>query len=86
MNTEKSKPIRKSWGQPGSHVTRKTEACVFDAGGRRPVVVSIYPDGLIGLRLFKRRREEFVFASDIYRQAVVARVAAARAAKKKGHQ
>lgn len=74
---------RKAWGQPGSKVVRKTGATIFSGGARRPIVVAVYPDGIIGLRLLRHKREEFVDASDIYRQAVVSRVAAERAAKRK---
>jgi len=75
--------MRKSWGSSGSRVVRKTSASVFSAGKRRPVVVAVYPDGIIGLRLLRSRREEFVDAASVYREAVFARVAAERAAKRK---
>jgi hypothetical protein len=77
-----AKRKRPSWGEPGSHVTRRTTATVYSRG-QRPVLVTIYPDGVIGLRLSKHRREEYVGASDLYRQAVTMRVAAERAAKRK---
>lgn len=73
---------RKKWGEPGSKVARKTGATVFSNGGRRPIIVAVYPDGIIGLRLLRHKREEYVAASDIFRQAVVNRVAAERAAKR----
>ena len=76
--------IRKTWGDPGSKVRRATSAAVFSAGKRRPVIVTIYPDGIIGLRLARSRREEFVDAASEYRRAVLLRVAAERAAKRKG--
>lgn len=76
------KAQRPKWGQPGSHVTRRTDATVFSRG-RRPVIVTIYPTGEIGLRLNRTRREEYVNAADIYRQAVTARVAFERAQRKK---
>lgn len=73
---------RPSWGEPGSRVTRRTGAIVFSRGSRN-VIVSIYPDGVIGLRLSKHRREEYVSASDTYRQAVANRVRNEREAKRK---
>jgi hypothetical protein len=69
---------RKAWGTPGSKVTRK--------GRRRPVIVTVYPDGIIGLRLSKQRREEYVDAASTYRGAVVQRVANEKAAKKKARK
>lgn len=76
---------RPSWGDPGSHVTRRTSATVYSRGSRN-VIVTIYPDGVIGLRLSKHRREEFVAASDLYRQAVTSRVRAEREAKRKARK
>lgn len=64
-------------------VRRRTAASVFSSGSRRPVVVTIYPDGVIGLRLHKTRREETMLADVIYRQAVVERVAYERRQKRK---
>lgn len=72
MTTLATKPVR-----------RRTAASVFSSGSRRPVIVTIYPDGLIGLRLHKQRREEVVPADVVYREAVVARVAFERAQKRK---
>jgi len=77
---------RKKWGDPGSKVTRATSARLFSAGKNRPVVVTLYPDGLIGLRLSRYRKEEYVNASDMYRQALWARVAMEKAAKKKARK
>jgi hypothetical protein len=77
------KAPRKKWGDPGSKVARKTEARVFSQGAPRTVIVAIYPDGVIGLRLSKHRREEFVHASDVYRQAVMQRMVNERLAKRK---
>ena len=84
MTTKAPRPPRKKWGDPGSKVTRATSAKLFSAGQHRPVIVTLYPDGIIGLRLSRYRKEEYVNAPDIYRQAVMARVAAERAAKRKG--
>ena len=74
---------RKKWGDPGSKVARKTAARVFSQGAARPVIVALYPDGVIGLRLSKHRREEYVNAADIYRQAALTRMSLARMAKRK---
>lgn len=80
-DTTTTKKKRPSWGDPGSRVVRKTSALVYSRGSRQ-VIVAIYPDGIIGLRLSKHRREEFVSASDTYRRAVTTRVALERATKR----
>ena len=77
------KPRRPKWGDPGSKVRRTTTARVFSSGASRPVIVSIYPDGVVGFRLSRNRKEEFCYADDLYRQAVMTRKANERAAKKK---
>lgn len=73
---------RVKWGAPGSRVSRKTSAVVRDRGARR-VIVTIYPDGIIGLRPERTRREEAVDAGWAWYAAVKARVAAEKAAKRK---
>ena len=78
-----TKRKRPQWGDRDSKCRRKTTAAVFSSGAQRPLYVTIYPDGLIGLRLSKHRREEYADAASIYRQAVISRVAAERAARKK---
>lgn len=84
MTDETSKKARRpKWGEPGSRVIRRTQATVFSAGARRPVIVCVYPDGVIGLRLNKQRREEFALADDIYREACAARVRFEREKKRK---
>jgi hypothetical protein len=80
-----TKKVRKKWGEPGSKVGRVTDARVYSRGYRE-VAVTIYPDGQIGLRLKGTRKQEYVNAADIYRQAVQARVVAERAAKKKARK
>jgi len=64
-------------------VRRRTAATVFASGQRRPVIVTVYPDGLIGLRLHRQRREEVLCADVAYKQAVSERVAYERARKRK---
>jgi hypothetical protein len=76
------KPKRPKWGEPGSHTTRRTSASVFSRGARRAVIVTVYPDGVLGLRLSRTRREELVAADTVYREAVIARVAIERAQRK----
>jgi hypothetical protein len=82
MTTNK-KPRRIPWGAPGSKVARKTSASVFSAGKRRPVVVSVFPDGVLGLRLLGTRREFFAFADSVYREAVISTKAAEREKRRK---
>lgn len=79
------KARRPRWGEPGSRVTRRTTATVYSRGSR-PVIVTIYPDGIIGLRLSKHRREEYAGAADLYRQAVTTRVRIEREAKRKARK
>ena len=74
---------RVPWGSPGSKVSRKTTATIFSAGRGRQLVVSVYPDGIIGVRQLGFRTEYFTRAEDAFRNAVVAALAAKRAAKKK---
>jgi hypothetical protein len=77
------KPVRLKWGAPGSRVTRKTDGPgVFSAGKRRPVVVSVYPDGTLGLRLLRHKREYFVSAETVYKETVLYTIAAERAKRK----
>jgi hypothetical protein len=83
ISAPKKKAKRPLWGEPGSKVKRTTEAAVHSAGKRRKIVVAIYPDGVIGTRLLGTRREYYMFADDIYRNAVTVTVAKERAAKKK---
>jgi hypothetical protein len=73
---------RVKWGNPGSRVSRKTTALVRDRGARR-IVVTLYPDGIIGLRAERTRREEVIDASWAWYEAVKARVYAAKVAKRK---
>lgn len=72
MTTVATKPVR-----------RITAATVYSAGRRRAVIVTIRPDGLIGLRLFGQRREETLCADVMYAQAVVERVVYEKRMKKK---
>lgn len=72
---------RPTWGAPGSKVTRKTNAIVRDRGARR-VIVTLYPDGTIGLRPERTRREEVVDASWLWQDTVKRRVAFERAQKR----
>lgn len=83
MDATERKPRqpRPKWGEPGSKCVRPTEARVFSRGAR-PVTVTIYPNGLIGLRLKGTRRIEYAEVADLYRQACMARVRAEREAKK----
>jgi hypothetical protein len=77
---------RVAWGKPGSKVTRRTTALVRDRGLRK-VVITVYPEGMIGLRAERTRKEEMVDAAWLWQYAVKARVTAeklAKRAKRKG--
>ena len=85
MENEKKAP-RKKWGDPGSKVTRTTTASVFSAGKRRHIAVTVYANGIIGLRLVRHRTEEYIDVVTAYRKAVWARMALERAAKRKARK
>lgn len=55
--------------------TRKTRATFRDRGKERAIIVTVYPDGTLGLRLEYQRQEETIAASTIYSIAVQRRVA-----------
>lgn len=67
---------------PRRAVKRRSNATVFSSGKRCAVIVTLYPDGLIGLRLFRHRREEFIDPAAAYREAVAYRAAIDRAKKR----
>ena len=64
-------------------VTRRSEETVREAGRLRRIVVTLYPNGTIGLRPEKTRREEILPIEAIYIIAVKARVASERAGRGK---
>jgi len=70
-NLALAKRARKSWGSPGSRVRRKTEAEVFSAGKTRNVVVTLFPNGVIGLHLLGERTMVFIEAANAYRNATM---------------
>jgi len=77
--TRLNKPIR-----------RVSDSPVREAGKLRPLVVTIYPNGTIGLRPSKTRREEIITLEAAWSLGVKQRVAreqaiqrAAKAAKRK---
>ena len=70
-------------------VSRVSKESVRDGSKWRKLVVTIYPNGTIGIRPQGTRREELSTLEGVYHSAVKARVAAARAAKlkaKKGNR
>lgn len=68
--TDTNKPVR-----------RRTEALVREQGKLRRVIVTIYPSMVLGLRLEKTRREEYLTIHAAYGLAVKARVAQERREK-----
>lgn len=68
--------------RPRRIVKRVSNATVHSAGKRRPVVVSLYPDGTLGLRLYRARRTVYVDPATVYREAVAYEAAVARAKKR----
>ena len=63
-------------------VRRKTLSTVRDRGHVRQLVVSLYPNGTVGLRPMKTRQEEIVTLDSIYSLAIKQRVAKERTEKK----
>ena len=59
-------------------VRRTTDSTVRDCGKVRALVVTLYPNGTIGLRPQKTRREEIVTLDSVYSLAVKQRVAKER--------
>ena len=62
-------------------VTRRSSETYRDRSKLRRIVVTLYPSGVIGLRLEKTRQEESLSLSAAYEMAVRARVAFERAQK-----
>lgn len=70
-------------------VRRRTGIVRRDRGKMRPIVVTMYPAGTLGLRLLGTRREETIPIEAVYERAVKMRVAleqAERAAKRKARR
>ena len=65
---------------------KATAATVRDRGQERRIIVTVYPSGMIALRLERCKREETFDAASIYSIAVKARVMAERAAKRKARK
>ena len=67
-------------------VTRRSSETYRDRSKLRRIVITLYPTGVIGLRLEKTRQEETLPLGLAYETAVRARVAFERAqkAKRKG--
>lgn len=63
-------------------VKRRSEAFVRDRGKFRPLVVTLYPNDTIGLRLAGSRKEEVTALTSVYHLAVKQRVAKEMAEKR----
>lgn len=64
-------------------VSRVSNETIRDGGKTRNLVITLYPNGMIGLRPQGTRREETYPLEAVYFAAVKARVAAIRTAKRK---
>ena len=73
MTTRLTKPI-----------SRVSSEMVRDGSKLRELVVTVYPTGIIGIRPLGTRREEHFPIEGVYHLAIKSRLAAAKAAKKKG--
>lgn len=67
-------------------IPRRVADMVRDGGRLRRLVITVYPNGAIGLRPERTRREEIVSAGGIWQRAVKDRVMAERAAKIKARK
>lgn len=65
-------------------VRRVSNEIVRDGAKIKQLIVTMYPDGMLGLRPKGTRREEFYPFTHVYSLAIKARVADEKAAKKKG--
>ena len=63
-------------------VTRRTENEIRYGSKRRPLVITLYPGGTIGLRPSKTRREELLSVEAAYALAIKQRVAKEKTEKK----
>ena len=63
-------------------VKRRTMTCVRDRGKSRRLVVTVYPNGTLGLRPEKTRHEEIITVDSCWSLAVKQRVAKEKAEKK----
>lgn len=59
-------------------VKRETSATVRDGGRERQVIVTVYPDGTLGFRLKRTRREYCLSAAACFNRAVAQAAAAER--------
>lgn len=65
-------------------VVRLSELSIVRDGGRtKPLVITIYPSGVVGIRPHKTRREEFITLTACYDLAVKLRVRATKQEKAK---
>lgn len=79
-----ARPITKRVPQPMDDLP--VEHFVRERGRLKCLVVSLLPNGVLTLRVERSRRKEQVLLSHCYALAVRQRVAAERAAGKKGHR
>jgi hypothetical protein len=61
----------------------RSDATIRDRGKLRPLVVTLYPNGMIGLRPLGLRREETLDVDTAWQFAVRVRVASERAERRK---
>ncbi len=64
-------------------IRRLSDSSVRDGGRPRRLVVTLYPQGFIGLRQERTRREETVSLEAMYWYAIKSRVAGERLARAK---
>lgn len=76
------KAVRLKWGEPGSRVKRVVDSTVRSGRKARKVVVSVYPNGVVGYRLLGERSEYFRSAAGDYCDAVLQTKLAEKAKRK----
>lgn len=67
-------------------IPRRVADMVRDGGKLRRLIVIVYPNGTIGLRPERTRREELVSAGGVWQRAVRDRVMAEKFAKQKARK
>ena len=62
-------------------VVRKTSTVIRDSGKLRDLIVTLYPNGVLGMRPWMTRREEYISLGACYDKAVKNRVLQERRVK-----
>ena len=83
--TQEEKAARRA-RKAAQPATKRTDARLRDGSKTRRIVVTVYPAGMIGLRLEHCRQEELLDVAAAFHRAIKERKAAERVAKKKARK